>query len=328
MSKTVSKVAVMKERQEDVKKIFAKHFSERIIDISPCGNHELKRNLVYKVVLENSHYIIKFYYKPNKRVREINAVPIIEEFNELKIVNYGITDDGIEWMIYNFLDGWLLDQIYDDLDLDQLRYIFYEIGKRTAKLHNIATFDYFGDVQKDKQSLLSQYHTFVVDDCERLIDNLHKQNLHEIDTISNSIEKLRNEFVNIRELKFGRYTHRDLDGRNILIKISPEKGMQLNGFLDFEKTVINNEYMDIIGFYRRYFLKEPKLIAHFFKGYEEVLPVDDTFNLELRFNLYKTGIDICSWSLDVSKNYFESTLAYLKELERIDPLLEELYYKK
>ncbi len=318
----------MRERQDDVKKIFAKHFIERIIDISPCGNHELKRNLVYKVVLEKGQYIIKFFYKANKRVREINIIPIIESFNELKIVQFGNTDDGTEWVIYNFLEGWLLDQIYDDLDLDQLRYLFHEIGKRTAKLHEVDQFDYFGDIQLEKQSPVQDYKRFAIEDCERLIENLYKQNLNQIDVISNSIDKLRNEYEHIRDLKKGRYSHRDLDGRNILIKITPEKGIELNGFLDFEKTVINNEYIDIIGFYRRYFIKEPKLIQHFFEGYEEILSVDESFNNELRFNLYKTGIDICSWSLDVSKDYFDSTLTYLKELQRIDPLLEDLYYKK
>lgn len=317
----------MKEKQEDVKMIFAEHFSERIIDIFPCGNHELKRNLVYSVILERSHYIIKFFYKPNKRVREINIVPKIMSFNELELIAFGQTADGTEWAIYNFLEGWLLDQIYDDLDLDQLRYIFFEIGKRTAKLHACEVFDYFGDIQVEKQSSVNKYKQFVIEDCERLITNLYKRELDKIDVISKAIDVLREEYENIRDLKNGRYTHRDLDGRNILIGISAEKGMQLNGFLDFEKTVINNEYIDIIGFYRRYFLKEPKLISYFFKGYEEILKVDDSFNNELRFNLYKTGIDICSWSLDVSKSYFDNTVTYLQELQRIDPLLKDLYYK-
>ena len=93
-------------------------------------------------------------------------------------------------------------------------------GKRTAKLHEVDKFDYFGDIQLEKQSPVQAYKKFAIEDCERLIENLYKQNLNQIDVISNSIDKLRNEYEHIRDLKQGRYSHRDLDGRNRLIKIT------------------------------------------------------------------------------------------------------------
>ena len=163
---------------------------------------------------------------------------------------------------------------------------------------------------------------------ERLNKKINDQDLSSIPEIKRAIMVIRKEYDNIRVLKEGRYCHRDLDGRNIIIKMSIEEGLTLESFLDFEKTVIYNEYYDIVNLYRRYFLVEPKLIPHFFKGYTSVLQVDDSFNKELRFNLYRLGIDLCSWSKTLSDKFFEHTIEYLNALIHKDEHLSDYYYCK
>lgn len=318
----------MKEMIDATRKIIVEHVRETIIEIIPCGNHDLNRNWVYKVTTDKDRYIVKIFYKPNKCIRESIVVPMLEVINPLRILKTGMLDTGYEWIVYNYIEGWLLDHIIDEMDLDQRRYIFSLIGKKTAELHALKSFDYFGDWQTEKQSALTKYREFMIKDSERLIENIEKQDLPDMDILSNAIHQLRSEYDNIRSLKVGRLCHRDLDGRNILIKLNPDSGIMLEAFLDFEKTVVHNEYHDIIGLYRRYFMDEPKLIEHFFAGYESVLPVDDSFNKELRFNLYRAGIDICSWAMNVSESFFVETLNYLKRLERIDDRLEMTYWKK
>ena len=318
----------MKEMIDATERIIAENISEHIIEIMPCGNHDLNRNWVYKVTTDRDRYIVKIFYKPNKCIRESVVVPMLEDINPLRIRQTGMLDTGYEWIIYNYIEGWLLDHIIDEMDLDQRRYIFNLIGKKTAELHALKAFDYFGDWQKEKQSDLIKYREFMIQDSERMINNIERQNLPDMDVLNHAINQLRNEYDNIRTLKAGRLCHRDLDGRNILIKLSADGGIMLEAFLDFEKTVVHNEYHDIIGLYRRYFMDEPKLIEHFFAGYESVLPVDDSFNKELRFNLYRAGIDICSWAMDVSEPFFIETVNYLKRLESIDDRLESTYWKK
>jgi len=73
---------------------------------------------------------------------------------------------------------------------------------------------------------------------------------------------------------------------------------------------------------------EPKLIPHFFKGYTSILEVEDSFNKELRFNLYRLGIDICSWSKTLSDKFFEHTIEYLNALIHKDEHLSDYYYHK
>ena len=318
----------MEDRVQETKGLFYNLFKENIIEILPCGNHELKRNLVYHVRVSSDHYIIKYFYKPLKRDREINILPQTYAFNPLRVLHQGELEDGTEWIIYNYIEGWLLDHILDDLDLDQKRAIFEQIGIKLARLHSLKSFDYFGDLKTEKQSKCSSYKSFIMEDTERLIKNINDQDLSDIPEIKRAIMVIRKEYDNIRVLSEGRYCHRDLDGRNIIIKMSIEEGLTLESFLDFEKTVIYNEYYDIVNLYRRYFLVEPKLIPHFFKGYTSVLQVDDSFNKELRFNLYRLGIDLCSWSKTLSDKFFEHTIEYLNALIHKDEHLSDYYYCK
>ena len=66
----------------------------------------------------------------------------------------------------------------------------------------------------------------------------------------------------------------------------------------------------------------------FFKGYEDILAIGDDFNQELKFNLFRLGIDISSWSYDFSKSYYEETIAYLKELLKLENHLEDYFKPK
>ncbi len=318
----------MNDLMDAVKDIAAQELKTEIVEIVPCGNHDLNRNLVYRVFIEGASYIIKVFYKAFKVDRELQVIPLFAEDNPLRILAHGVMENGYEWLMYNYVDGWLLDHIIDDLDLDELRAIFHQIGKRTAQLHVAKTYDYFGDWQIDKQSQLQNYKTFIIEDSERMAENVLSQDLKGFDCLKEAIEKMRCEYVHVRELKVGRLCHRDLDGRNILIKVSLTEGLKLEAFLDFEKCVVFNEYLDIIGFYRRYFIDQPKLIEPFFKGYREILDVDDAFNKELKFNLYRAGIDICSWAMDVSEEFFYDTIKYLKKLDAFDHNMTLLYMKK
>ena len=311
----------------EVKYIVANELKTNVIDIVPCGNHDLNRNLVYRVFVAEASYIVKVFYKTLKIDRELQVIPLFAKDNPLRVLANGVMDNGYEWLIYNYVEGWLLDHIIDDLDLDQLRLLFYQIGKRTAQFHAIKTFDYFGDWQVDKQSPINAYQAFIINDCERMAENILSQDLSSFDCLVEAIDKMRSEYENIRNLKFGRLCHRDLDGRNILIKVNLTEGLKLEAFLDFEKCVVFNEYYDIIGFYRRYFINQPKLIEPFFKGYREVLDVDDSFNKELKFNLYRAGIDICSWARFVSEEFFSDTIKYLEKLAAFDQDMDPLLMK-
>ena len=311
---------------DETKKLFEEKYNTEVLECISWGNHDLKRNIVYKVSLGNESFIIKIFLKSNKAIREKNVVSKLTHFNQLKIIDQGVFNTGHEWIIYNFVEGWVLEHIIDDLDLDQLRNIFYQLGQKLATMHTVERYDYFGDWHDESKCGLDQYKTFMIQDTERMIENLGKANLPNQEVIEPCIRIVRETYASIRSLKYGRLCHRDLDGRNIIVGFEHTLELNVRSIIDFEKTIVFNEYFDIVGLYKKYFIKEPKLMTWFFKGYEEILAIGDDFNQELKFNLFRLGIDICSWSYDFSKSYYEETIAYLKGLLKLENHLED-YFK-
>ena len=309
---------------KDLTQIVSELSKERIMHVVPCGNHELNRNYVFRIELETNLMIVKFFYKPYKSIRELETVPLFESINNLKILGYGKLESGYDWIAYNHLEGMLLDQRLPTLSLPTQLKIFEKIGKRTAQLHQLKSYHYFGDWITLKQSSLDAYASFMIQDTERMIYNLSMQGLEKNPIVEAAINIVRAEYKNIRALSVGRLCHRDLDGRNILVNSKCDEIY----FLDFEKCVVFNHYFDIVGFYRRYFLEKPDLLSSFMKGYETIVKLEPDFNKELRFNLYRIGIDICSWARYVSDQYFVETLAYLEHLLEKDATLHIWGYHK
>lgn len=304
---------------DDISQIFREKLYQNKVDILPCGNHDLNRNLVFKVYTSFDQWIIKFYYKPLKRTREINALSYFEQ-SHLKIVDHGILKNGVEWLIYNFIEGQLLEQCYETLSDANLETLFFDIGREMARLHNVKQFDYFGDWVSHKQSALENYKNFIMNDTERLILNNLQYNQDEQVILNSAITLLRHEYQNIRDLKAGRLCHRDFDGRNIIVNYS-NGAYKLDTILDFEKCVVFNEHFDIIGLYRKYFLNAPQLIKPFKAGYEDILKIDSSFNIELKFNLLRLGIDLSSWAKYVSNDFYVETITYLSDLlSKIDQI--------
>lgn len=312
--------------EDEIKSIILDKFHESVISIRECGNHDLNRNFVYQVITDNRNLIIKFYYKPNKRLREINALSHIKH-SMLRIEMMGETYEGTEWSLYNYIRGEILETMIQHMPNEDVKKVFNEIGKDMGMLHSSAQFDYFGDWVIEKQSSLNQYQNFIIKDTERIINNLRFLPKEDQSVLLYAIKAVREEYDQIRRLKIGRLCHRDYDGRNIIINQNSEGEYHLNGILDFEKCVVFNEHYDIIGLYRKYFLYRPELIKPFFDGYQQKMIVDESFKTEFRFNLFRMALDLCSWSKRVSESFYDEVFNYLKYLKEIDGDFEIYLYK-
>ena len=104
-----------------------------IVDsIEAIGNHNLKRHLVYKLSCVDKDYVIKLYYKKNRWNREVGNLKIFADTKVLapKIVDYGVFDNGIEWLIYDYIEGDLLSKVAEKLPYDDLKDIYHEMGRQ------------------------------------------------------------------------------------------------------------------------------------------------------------------------------------------------------
>lgn len=318
----------MKPLLEEIRNVIHEQLNFEDYDLTSYGSHDLKNYLTYMISHNNRKFMMKIFLNENDFLREQRILPSLYEVNPIKIVKVGKFDRELTWMIYEHIEGWHLDHIMGDLDLDQLRMLFYEIGVHLAKIHTITPFEHFVDKQTNCHLELHQYKEYIISDTEKAIESISFQDIEQLDILSRSIDVTRSLYENIRTLKQGRLTHGDINGHNILINLQVDKSVHIKRMLNFDNCVVFNEYEDIIGLYKNYFLNEPKLIPHFFKGYESQLEVTKEFNQELIFNLFRKGIiDITRRKLDNDSSFLKD-VQYLSKLLKNFNLLNKLYDKK
>lgn len=302
-----------------IEEIFKTRFLGKVTFIEDCGNHELNRNHVYKVYSdqESGPYIVKFFYKSEKHVREIEALKYYTP-KTLKILHYGTMPFGVDWIIYNFIEGQLSDFEIATMSMADKKKVFFEIGEEMYRLHQTKHFDYFGDWYDEKRSPVASYVSFMQMEADRIVGKIKEQALPQKEILDRACAILLEEKKNIAPIDCGRLCHRDLDGRNILVHHVGNDPFHLAAFLDFEKCVVFNSDFDLIGLFRKYFFDEPYLLESFFMGYQKDEVLDERFYKAFKFNLYKVGLDICSWTYHYSVGYFYEGLTFLEKLLAVE----------
>ena len=316
---------VMNYSEQEMQKIISEIFDTIQCKISPIGNHNLNRHLVYKVTLPEDTYIIKFYYKWNRRNREIAAHKVLESSTDVKLpkmISYGVLDDGREWMAYEFIEGCMLDEIQPDLDEYELEYLFEEMGEQLGKIHSAKQFNYFGDWDENGQSLheITSFKQCFIRRQESHVQTLRKFALPEKRMLEAAIALMREFYCILDPIHQSRLCHRDFDGRNILV-VKGRVRWEISGIIDFEQSSPYYTGSDLVNLYRKYFIDFPNLEKAFFVGYERFHQLDPYFVSLKDYMLLCLGVAICSWSYDDARpHYYEGIriLEFLRAYSRFE----------
>ncbi|MTI68791.1 MAG: aminoglycoside phosphotransferase family protein [Firmicutes bacterium] len=288
------------------------------VKVTPIGNHQLDRHLVYLVTDRFNHSVVfKLYYKKNRRNREIASLNLLTKSDVRcpKIVANGKLKDGTEWLITEYIKGQVFDKVRKDMDiLDQL-HILKEMGNELGKIHSYKTFDFFGNWDRHGKSIenIKDYRKVFIRRCERTLDNLLKQQLPDINLQRKAAKKLRDNYHLIDNISVSRLSHNDFDGRNVLVKKTDEK-WKLSGVLDFEQCIPWDKDQDIATLYHKYFLKSKEYKEAFYRGYNKYFNDKDINKEKINFYLLYNGLVICSWTYDVVNEYYKEGIKLLKHL--------------
>jgi aminoglycoside phosphotransferase (APT) family kinase protein len=291
--------------------------------MTPIGNHELGRHLVYKLVVNNREPLVfKLYCKKNRRVREIASLNLLRDtFVKCAVIEgTGELPDGTEWMLSSFISGSVLDHLWPQMSRRQSLRLFEELGEELGKIHSAASFDFFGHWDEHGKSLyqLQYYHTEFVRSSEYVFRQIYKQDLPDQVLLERAVSMIRKNYHLIQPVKESRLTHHDYDGRNILIEHS-DAGWFINGVLDFEQSYPGNREIDLAGIYARYLMGSSQRERAFYKGYEKYLDIDPGFMNRLPYYLLCKGVVICSWTHQQAPDYYDEGI---RLIERFYSLVE------
>ena len=298
---------------KDIKDILTTIITDVEFTIIPVGNHDIGRNLVYKVVIEGeSRYVFKIYYITKRRMREIESLELLRKSNVIvpKIVKYG-EEDSDEWILMEYINGELLERIYTHLDMNNQLLLFTQMGEELGKIHSFQKFDFIGDL--NNKIRLDEYENYTISKIENSIEEIINQDLPDIELLMKGIKVLRDNYGFLYKIKESRLTHGDFDGRNILVT-NTNGQYKISAIIDFELCYPQNCENDLANLYFKYFFDNKEYEKAFLKGYSKYMVVNSEFYKKLKFYFIHMVIENCSWSYIRANDYYIKNINFLKRL--------------
>ena len=298
---------------KDIKYILTTIITDIEFTVIPVGNHNIGRNLVYKVVIEGeSRYIFKIYYSTKRRMREIESLELLRKSNVIvpKIIKYGEKNSD-EWILMEYIDGELLERIYTHLDMNNQLLLFTQMGEELGKIHSFQKFDFIGDL--NNKIRLDEYEDYAISKIEDSIEEIINQDLPDIELLMKGIKILRDNYGFLYNIKESRLTHDDFEGRNILVT-NTNGQYKISAIIDFEKCYPQNCENDLSNLYFKYFWDNKKYEKAFLNGYNKYMVIHSEFYEKLKFYLIHMVIENCSWLYIRANDYYTKNINFLKRL--------------
>jgi len=299
---------------KDIKDILTTIITDVEFNIIPVGNHDIGRNLVYKVVVGGEdRYIFKIYSLAKRRTREIEASELLRKSNVTvpKVVKYGEVNSH-EWILKEYIDGELFEKMYTHLDMYNQLSLFTQMGEELGKIHSSKKFDFIGDW--NNKIRIDEYRDYTISKIENSIEEIMNQDLPDIKLLMKGIKILRDNYEFLyNDIKESRLTHGDFDGRNILVTNTKGK-YKISSIIDFEVCYPKNCENDLVNLYFKYFWDNKQYEKAFLKGYNKYMVIQSEFYEKLKFYLIRLIIDNCSWSYIRANDYYTRNIDFLKRL--------------
>lgn len=298
---------------KEIKDILNTIINDTKFTIIPVGNHNIGRNLVYKIIIEGeSKYIFKIYYLPNRRIREIESLELLKINNMKvpKVIKYGVTNSD-EWILMEYIHGELLEKINTSLEMENQLLLFTQMGEELGKIHSFKKFDFIGDF--DNKLTLNKYRDYAIKKVENSIKEIMSQDLPDTKLLMKGFNILRHNYGSLYNIHESRLTHGDFDGRNILVSNTNGK-YKINSIIDFELCYPQNCENDLANLYFKYFLENKEYEKAFLRGYEKYMQVHKEFYEKLKLYLIHLVVNNCSWSYIRANDFYNKNINFLRKL--------------
>lgn len=296
----------------DIKNILSTIITDESFTITPIGNHNIGRHLVYKINTDSSEYVFKIYYIKGKRTREINSLDILKN-SSIKvphIISYGEYDEH-EWIMIEHIEGEVLEKLLPHIEEENRLSLFRELGETLGKIHSYMNFNYA--LGWDKTIDAINFKSYSIKKMEERIAEIEKQNLCDKKLLFKAIDIIRDNYEDIFRVTEFRLTHNDFDGRNVLVE-ELDGIYKLKAIIDFEQSYPDNCDNDLANLYFKYFFDNKQYEKYFLYGYSLYMKIDEEFYDKLKLYLMVMVIEHCSWSYEKANDYYIKNIEFLKRI--------------
>ncbi|WBW99512.1 phosphotransferase family protein [Oceanirhabdus sp. W0125-5] len=303
--------------KENINKI-ANKVVKNVSEIKEIGNHYLNRHLVYYIKNDtNEEYVLKIFFRKNKHNREIYCSKTLNEYNVkiTEIADYGIFEDGVEWILYHYINGEILETIEEKINRESLKHLYVELGEELGKIHSSMTFNSMGDWNRDL--IFEKTHDNFIDqfneDADIFIKKVYERNISEEELLVKAYNTLKENTSILQNIVEITLCHNDYGSRNIMV--SKDCGTYfLKSIIDFEMCCPWDRDMELLSYYYELRKKDSILANCFRNGYEKHLKIDDNrINKKQKLYYLYLGLSICCWAKERDPDYYLVGLRYINE---------------
>lgn len=279
------------------------------VNTQNIGFHDDLRNYVIKV---EDNYILKVYGDKIRWKRELENLTRIHksDFKIPLLIDYGMANPENGWVLMGFLTGKEIEEYYKDMNQAKRSNLWYRLGELLANFHknNITKSEdaHYFDNQTNKLLPIS-YWQFVVSRYMYNKKKIVEKNYYDEPSIYkaafNDLEHCIMDTDNNYVL-----CHNDFSLRNILY----DTALDTYSLIDFESGMLGQHEAD---FARVLLDLMPQGYAdEFLNGYYKKNDIFVRDNKKIRIQLLYKIVEICSWSYERARSYYDNTFIVLKSL--------------
>lgn len=278
-----------------------------ICAFEPIGNHELKRHLVYKLTCNERAYVLKLYYKKDRWNREVANLRRFAgtEVSAPRIAGYGVFGNGLEWLVYDYIEGVLFSGVDDKLAEDNRVAIYFEMGRQLGLIHQHKC-GFYGSMDENGNSIhgFMTFKAYFRNLVERTLTKLHGIE-HDDPALINKAESTFLAMLDSYcEEPIATLCHNDFGPRNILLAKHAGE-YYLKAIIDFEQSIPTDSDEELIAVYLPILERDRGLARSFRAGYELFGKIDlDRLIAKKNFYNLLHGLGICAWAKDVDYAYY------------------------
>ncbi|SCY60374.1 aminoglycoside phosphotransferase family protein [Alkaliphilus peptidifermentans] len=283
------------------------------IDMSNIGHKELERNNVY--FIPNTDQVLKIYSDKRRWEAEVASLKFLKnkEVNIPKLIDYGIFEDSLCWIIMSKLEGITLSQIVNEITRSQHKKIVYDMGHVLSNFHQISKAHRFGEWDenmKNKRSWLT-FEDFETEKNRRRGNELLSQNYPENNLFKLGYSKMVDLEDALSSVNMFSLCHNDFSDRNILVDRSGND-IKIVGIIDFELSYPSDPESDLTKMVlKNYFNKDINL---FISGYRKNLDLSEDFENKHKYYLISLCLEICSWARNNAYDFYKQAVDVLEQL--------------
>lgn len=266
---------------------------------------ELSSNLLLFIEDKGEKYIVKRYnseYHFRIETFVLQRILGLEVLTPRVIYYESQKSSGWNWIIYDYIEGQSLYSFKNELDIDSLSNVFYEVGRFLGLYHQLSIID----------------GKYMYDDCKQKLINrieldyfLTTQNIKN-DSFEWVIIFLRNTYVLLENETDYTLVIKDFTDKHLLIGVF-EKGYHLSGVIDFENVQFSHKFSDFVFLYVDYFFRNRILEKAFLDGYGLVLK-KDIQNL-IAFFILQYALELCGSLKNVHEDHEKQGEKLIKDVK-------------